>query len=276
VLKRNNLSNLIYNCIAQLTHKTVKKDIDVKVDVPENYYIQADERLISKVFINLIDNAVKFSENGSVVAITANEFKKGFIEITIKDDGNGIEEKNFEKLFRIDEKFASEGTHGEKGSGLGLTIVKEILDRHNGNIWFYSTINEGSEFHLTLPEAKKTVVLVEDEENIRNIYKRMISKVLSDYEVVEAENGYEAINIINKKIPSLIITDHDMPLMNGIKFVEGLRKRDANFSIPVIVVSAKLTDEIISSYKELGVFNLLEKPFDKTKLEESLLEIAED
>lgn len=276
VLKRTHLSKVVHHCIAQLTHKTVEKGINIKVDIPEDFCIQADERLICRAFTNLIDNAVKFSPEKSVINVTANEFKKGLIEVTFRDEGTGIDEKDFDKLFRIDKKFAMEGTGGEKGSELGLTIVKEIMERHNGNIWFYSTKNEGSEFHLTIPEAKKSVILVEDEKNIRNIYKKMVSKILSDYEIIEAENGYEAINIINKKIPSLIITDHDMPLMNGIKFVEGLRKLDVNLSIPVVVVSAKFDEEIINCYKELGVFNLIGKPFDRKKLEQCLLETAED
>ena len=69
----------------------------------------------------------------------------------MKDEGVGISEKNKTKLFKIDQIFFSEGTKGEKGVGLGLLLAKEIVEKHGGNLWFYSNQNEGSEFHFTIP-----------------------------------------------------------------------------------------------------------------------------
>ena len=76
------------------------------------------------------------------------------VEIVIKDSGIGIPKEDQEKLFRLDHKFSKNGTNGEPGSGMGLIVVKEIIDKLKGEIWFYSTEGEGSEFHLTIPEAK--------------------------------------------------------------------------------------------------------------------------
>lgn len=187
----------------------------------------------------------------------------GLIELIIKDEGRGIAEKDKDKIFKIDQKFTLEGTEGEKGSGLGLTLVKEIVDRHKGEIWFYSKVDEGTEFHITIPEAKNTILLVEDDESLIELYNKSIEKALPEFEVVRSKNGYEAISIIMKSLPTIVITDHDMPLMNGYQLVEAIRKRDKNFSIPIIVISAKMNDELESKYQKLGVAKILRKPLEQ-------------
>jgi signal transduction histidine kinase len=88
------------------------------------------------------------------------------IEIIVRDEGCGISEENQQKLFRIDQKLVLPGTNGEKGSGMGLTLTKEIIDKHGGQIWFYTQTDEGSEFHLTVPEAKNNVLIVENNDDI--------------------------------------------------------------------------------------------------------------
>ncbi len=138
------------------------------------------------------------------------------IEIIIRDEGVGIQEENQLKLFKIDEKFSTEGTKGEKGIGLGLKLVKEIIEKHNGKIWFYSQPEVGTEFHFIIPEAKQIYLLVEDEPKTRIFDKKYILKEFPDAEIIETENGYEALNVAFKKVPSMAISDHDMPLMNGL------------------------------------------------------------
>jgi CheY-like chemotaxis protein len=202
----------------------------------------------------LISNALKFTPKNKSVTITANKFKVGSIELIVKDEGRGIAERDQDKIFKIDEKFTLEGTEGEKGSGLGLTLVKEIIDRHKGEIWFYSKENEGTEFHI--------ILLVEDDESLIELYKKSIEKALPEYEVVRSPNGYEAMTTIMKSLPTIVITDHDMPLMNGYQLVEAIRKRDKNFSIPILVISAKLTKELEEKYQQLGVAKILSKPVE--------------
>lgn len=264
--KRINAKGLISNCISVLTGAAMRKNIEIKSDVSPDIFIFADERLLTQAITNLISNSIKFTGDEKKIYVSANEFKEGMNEIVVRDEGRGISDEDQDKIFRIDKKFSLEGTNGEKGSGLGLALVKEIIEKHGGDIWFYSKLDEGSEFHITVPEAKNVVVLVEDDVTLRQLYKKMISNLISNFKVVEAENGYEAMSIILNQSPSLVITDHDMPLMNGIQLVEAMRKKDSNKNVPVIVISAKLNDQVLKRYGELNVNKFIPKPFKQSEL----------
>ncbi|MEW6651877.1 MAG: ATP-binding protein [Bacteroidota bacterium] len=269
---RLNVKQVITTAIAPLTGDAIRKNIDVKVDIASDLSINADERLIGQAFVHLVSNAIKFTPEGKDVYISASRFKEGLVEIVVRDEGLGISEENRSKLFRIDQKFSLRGTSGEKGSGLGLTLVKEIIDKHNGQVWFYSQVGEGSEFHLTIPEAKNIILLVEDDNTARELFKSIIEQTLSNFEVRVAANGYEAINVYRELLPSIVITNHDMPLMNGIQLVEAIQKKEANKSLPIIVLSAKLNEEISKKYSKLGINKLLNKPVEQSLLIESIKE----
>jgi CheY-like chemotaxis protein len=272
-IKRLNLRLVVSTCIATLIGNAIRKDIELKQDIPEDIFIHADEKLISQAITNLLSNALKFTPKGKSVTVTVEKFKIGMIELIVKDQGRGIAEKDQEKIFRIDQKFTLEGTDGEKGSGLGLTLVKEIVEKHKGEIWFYSKLDEGTEFHVTIPEAKNLILLVEDDESMMELYNKSIDKALSGYEVLRSKNGYEAMSIIMNSLPTIVITDYDMPLMNGYQLVEAIRKRDKNFSIPILVISAKMNEELQTKYERLGVLKILHKPIEQEELVNSLKEI---
>ncbi|MGE5681386.1 MAG: ATP-binding protein, partial [Bacillota bacterium] len=229
---------------------------------------------ISQAITNLLSNAIKFTDSGKAIEVTVNRFKKGYAELIFKDEGVGISEENKRKLFRFDQKFTLEGTKGEKGSGLGLTLVKEIVEKHGGDIWFYSEVEKGSEFHFIIPEAENIVLLVEDDIASRNLLQKIIQKELSGFEFMLAKNGYEAMTMIMQKSPTLVITDHNMPLMNGIQLIESMRRKEETSRIPVIVIAALLTDEQKDKYMDLGVEEILSKPVDINRFSEVLTELV--
>ena len=263
---RLNLRMLIQNIVNGWLHEATRKRIDIKTDVPADISINADERLITQALSNFLSNAVRFTEDGKNIYISAGKFKKGIIEIVFKDEGVGIAEENHSKLFDINEKFCLPNTKGEKGTGLGLIISKEIIDKHCGDIWLYSKLNEGSEFHITLLEATNTIMIVEDDAALRTLYKHKISESIPNIEIIQADNGYHAISLIIDDLPSMIITDHDMPFMDGIQLVEAIRKKDISYSVPIIVISAKLDDEIKNKYLQIGVSEVINKPVDLDEL----------
>ena len=263
---RLNVRSVISTAIAPLTGDAVRKNIDVKIEIPSDLFINADERLISQVLINLTSNAIKYTPEGKDIFISSGRFKEGMIEIVVRDEGLGITEENQSKLFRIDQKFSLVGIAGEKGSGLGLTLVKEIIEKHLGQVWFYSQLGTGSEFHFTIPEARNLVLLVEDDQGTRALYKKIIEEALKNFDVKFAENGYEAIGMYKDLHPTLVITDHAMPLMNGIQLVEAIQKKESTRTVPIIVISAKLTDEITRKYLRLGVDKVIAKPVNHSVL----------
>ncbi|NJD22443.1 MAG: hybrid sensor histidine kinase/response regulator [Melioribacter sp.] len=262
---RLNVKTMVSTAITPLTGDAVRKNIDVKIDIPPDLNINADERLISQAVYNLTSNAIKFTPEGKEVLVSSSRFKEGMIEFVIKDEGLGIAEENQTKLFKIDQKFSLVGTTGEKGSGLGLTLVKEIIDKHGGQIWFYTQLGEGSEFHFTVTESKNIILLVEDDKEVRTQYKNIIEQALPNFEVNFADNGYQAIGLYHDMIPTIIITDHDMQLMNGIQLVEAIQKKESNRTVPIIIISEIINDDISKKYNKLGVDRIITKPVDNDK-----------
>lgn len=260
--QRIKASTLVYSCVSALTGNAVRKNIEIKVAVPEEIYIHADEKLITQAVNNLLSNAIKFTDENKTVSVIVNHFKKGIIEFIIKDEGTGISEANKPKIFKFDQKFSLEGTKGEKGSGLGLALVKEIIEKHGGDVWFYSEYQKGSEFHFTVPEAPNLVLLVEDDKGARMLWQKIIQNNFPDFEIISTTNGYEAMSFLSGRTPSLVITDHDMPLMNGIQLIESMRKRDETNKIPVMVVATIITDDLRKKYIRLGVETFLIKPVE--------------
>jgi signal transduction histidine kinase len=111
----------------------------------------ADYNMIESVISNLTSNAVKFTNRGGRVLISAAKTPDRVVEITIKDTGIGLNRTMLEKLFRIDEFTSRPGTEGEPSTGLGLILCKDFVDRHEGRIWAESVEGMGSTFHFTLP-----------------------------------------------------------------------------------------------------------------------------
>jgi signal transduction histidine kinase len=115
-------------------------------------YAYGDRDMINSVIRNLVTNAVKFTERDKKVEIQLNPKDKE-VEVSIMDEGIGISSEQLEKLFRIDEKFKSTGTAGEKGTGLGLIICREFVEKNGGEIHVRSSPGKGSVFSFTIPMA---------------------------------------------------------------------------------------------------------------------------
>ena len=109
--------------------------------------------MINTVIRNLISNAIKFSHNDSTIEINVSDYTNNQVKISIKDSGVGMSAEIIDKLFRIDEKITTKGTNKESGTGLGLILCKEFIDKHDCKIWAESEIGKGSTFSFTLLKA---------------------------------------------------------------------------------------------------------------------------
>lgn len=272
--QRANVNKLIHYAIASFTSQVVSKGLEIKVDVHESVHINADERLFLVLITGLISNAVKFSRAGGKITITARDFNDDFIEIVTKDEGVGISEKNKIKLFKIDQIFFSEGTNKEKGVGLGLLLAKEIVEKHGGNLWFYSTQNEGVEFHFTIPVSKNSILIVEKDLSLKNGYEDIIKNGFPQYEIKSARDGYEALNLVSSVLPSIIVLNHDLPLMTGWQFLDTLFKTYKHTKFSTVVIVDENSEELNSMYKQIGVTELLLKPVSFKVLQRKISEFA--
>ena len=261
---------IVFNCIASLTGNAIRKNIEIKVNIPDNIFIKADEKLITQVITNLLSNAIKFSQEHKHVEIYAEVFNDDKIEFVIKDHGIGIPDNSKEKLFKVEKKFSTEGTKGEKGTGLGLSLVKEIVEKHKGDIWYYSEVDKGSEFHFTVPSSQNIILLVDDDQEEKIYLEKIISENFPEYKLILTNSGYEAITIIFSKIPSLIVIRHDIPFMDGTQLLKSIRKGEKGFKVPVIAIVSDIQEDNKKIYHEYGVCALLQKPFDINKIKEKL------
>jgi PAS domain S-box-containing protein len=268
--QRLHAQTIVFNCISSLTGNAIRKNLEIKVHIQDSLYVQADERLLTQVITNIISNAIKFSTEGKSIEVSADIFNEKFVEFVIKDEGIGISDVNKNKLFRIEKMFSTEGTKGEKGTGLGLSLVKEIVEKHNGNIWFYSELGKGSEFHFTIPSSPNTILLVENDNTEREYYETALKENFPSFQVICVKNGYEALNHFLSQLPSLIITDYELPLMNGIQFIQSVRKEDKGSRIPIIALVPELSDEVRRQYQILGIDIVLQKPIDSEIFSEKI------
>lgn len=148
-----NLKEVVDEVIVLLKERAVQKGIDLISNVNEDISIFADQNMIKTVLRNLISNALKFtSKNGSIFVEAETGDKT--VNISVLDTGVGISEENIKELFRIDKKHSTNGTDGERGTGVGLILCKEFVEKNKGKIWVKSKIGHGSKFTFNLPVEK--------------------------------------------------------------------------------------------------------------------------
>lgn len=259
--ERINVKYVIAKAIQILSGTALQKHINLVSDLTKDFYVHADENLLLQVFNNLISNAIKFTKpNGNININAVADVDKRQVRFSVKDDGVGMKKEDMSKLFKIDSKFTTTGTEGEKGSGLGLSLVGEIINKHGGTIWVESEFGHGSEFIFTIPVSSTYILLVDDAKMDRVLYSKLLKNLMPNYNVLEAENGRHAMDVIKQYSPALIISDHNMPLMSGYDLVKQLNATELKYKPPVIILSGDITKPIEEEYKSIGVEYIFQKP----------------
>jgi two-component system sensor histidine kinase/response regulator len=269
-LNKVDVRNAVYNAVSALTGEAVRKNIEIRVYVPADLYIEADEPLFSKVVLNLLENSIKYSTENKSVDIKTSPFNDKFVEFVVRDRGKGIPEPNKHKLFRINKIFSTQGTSGEKGTGLGLILCREIIEKHGGEIWYFSESESGSEFHFTFPLFRENILMVGLENGLCSEIKNIIEEVKPSYFVRTCPNAFEAVEEIKSKIPSVIILNDKMQLMDGIQFMEILQTENRTAGIPVCLFAGDLKDQTAERYKNLGVKKIIKRSLKGEELRSEL------
>jgi K+-sensing histidine kinase KdpD/CheY-like chemotaxis protein len=287
------LPEVAERAIAATTSLFDQKSIKLVRQIDNNLpQISGDSDKLIQVIINLISNAVKFTNTGSV---TCHLYKKGAeVIVSITDTGIGIAAEDFGAVF---EQFKQVGgdtlTDKPKGTGLGLPICKEIVEHHGGRIWLESEVGKGSTFSFALPFIKTekkikpihlddlvkqlkeqmdfsrlkmngknaTILVVDDDESIRSLLQQELSE--AGYIIEEASNGKQALESIRKNRPDLVILDVMMPEMNGFDVAAILKNDPQTMDIPIIVLS--IIQDKARGYR-IGVDRYLTKPIDTAQL----------
>lgn len=149
VIKKQNLSELLKKNLGLKRQIALQKEVSVSGKFPEHLVASFDREMINTVIRNILSNAIKFTHSGGDVVLSARAHN-GEVIVSVADNGIGLSEEGSLKLFEI-EKTSSTGVRGEKGTGLGLVICREFVEKNNGKIWAEPNYPKGTIFHFTLP-----------------------------------------------------------------------------------------------------------------------------
>lgn len=266
--------------------KNISISTQVKNTVP--IYINADKQRLKQVLINLVNNAIKYNNEGGFVSIIV-EIKpitdKGFtpVRISVIDNGWGIEEKDIERIFIPFERIGAEKS-GVEGTGLGLAVVKQLVELMGGTVGVKSMPGQGSTFWIELQQSESRLDAIQKEELLsqQKTASKQEGKILyiEDktpnielvQEIIETKrNGIDLVihmqgnGALEKAVevkPSLILLDLNLPDLHGQDILIALKANDITKNIPVIVISADAMPNQISNLKALGAKNYLTKPIE--------------
>ncbi len=251
-----------------------QKDIKLQSTLPAGMKILGDEDLLMQLFNNLISNALKFTPANGTISIDLTEEKDEEWIVAVKDTGRGIPKEDLKKLFKVEEKYTRPGLQGEQGTGLGLSLVHEIMKQHSGSISVDSEVGQGTTFTLRFPrliEIKEHVVMVvDDDEGIRVLHSRYLKGMYPDAQVITASNGKEAFELAKKCRPRLIVTDYSMPEMNGYELLNLLKGEPSTKHIPVFVITGKGSTASTDTLLFSGAAAVLNKPIPRKELQETI------
>lgn len=146
------LPDLVSFSVNTINQRALQKGISLVTEIPPNQKIFADEKMINTVLRNFLSNAVKFTKRDGTVTVRSKKIDDEMIEVSVKDTGVGMLEKDVKRLFKMEEKVSSNGTDGEPSTGLGLLLCKEFVEKNGGKVWAESKKGEGSTFYFTVPE----------------------------------------------------------------------------------------------------------------------------
>jgi PAS domain S-box-containing protein len=147
------LKEVANDVIACLKESAGNKKITLTNNIPDKLMVTADGDMLQTIMRNLVSNAIKFTYANGKIELDAFE-ENAQVEILVKDNGKGINPGKLSRLFDVDPNISTRGTAGEDGTGLGLMLIKEFVEKHSGNIWAESEVGKGSRFHFTLPSYK--------------------------------------------------------------------------------------------------------------------------
>jgi signal transduction histidine kinase/CheY-like chemotaxis protein/ligand-binding sensor domain-containing protein len=258
------------------------KDVDATLPM-----ITGDRDRLIQVVINLISNAVKFTDTGTITCRAARQ--GDMVVISVVDTGVGIAPADQPKVFERFKQVGDTLTDKPKGTGLGLPICREIVEHHGGRVWVESELGKGSTFSFSLPiadgaqpslpldlatvvrqlrdqvvvttprtaERQPRILVVDDEANIRELLTQEFAE--AGYAVVTAANGRDAVAEVRRQRPDLIVLDVMMPEMNGFDVAAVLRNDPQTLDIPIIILS--IVQDRERGFR-LGVDRYLTKPIN--------------
>lgn len=279
-----NVNDLIIEAVSMFKENDsyISKSLQLEYNLCDElnqFFIKTDPFRLRQVLDNLISNAVKYTDKGTITVKSELEKEKNRILFSVNDSGIGIKKEDQEKIFN--RFMQSENERLKDGTGLGLSICKGLIELMKGEIWFESEHKKGSSFYFTIPFVQFDEINEQDKEkadrsNDHNFSDKLIyvaeddmaSFLLIEEMLMEteaklkhAQNGLVLLELIEKQIPDLILLDINMPIMDGLVFMNRLNEMNLN-SIPVIAQTAYAMKSEKERCLNAGCIDYISKPID--------------
>lgn len=282
------LHQLIHELKSMMYAKAKEKNLAFTVEQPQDFpkFVLIDARKLRQVLINLTGNAIKFTQTGDVTlqveATTPDERGTAGVRFTVKDSGPGIPPEDLERIFQ---PFVQLGDHisSDPGTGLGLTICREYVELMGGRIGVRSEVGKGSEFHFELPmhvlaggdlpvesprgrvigveegQPRHRILIVEDQPENRLLLRKMMEPL--GFDLREATNGREALDIFEQWRPHLIWMDIRMPIMDGREAASRIKQTPAGAQTKIIALTAHAMEDERTKILASGCDAFVRKPY---------------
>lgn len=281
--------------------KAKEKEINYLFNSNEDrIYLWIDKDKFEKIIFNLLSNAFKYTPPGKSIRVELNKTEKN-VEIAIHDEGIGIPAAKISSLFQRFETLFSQNTL-LPSSGIGLSLVKELVELHHAKIEVLSEVGKGSSFRLLFPlgsehfannpqvefllsdrqsdvnlpseeqsqtgqeddvQDRQSILIVEDNPELISFLHNILSR---DYVVLQATNGEEGWNKTQEMLPDIIISDVVMPVMDGLDMVKKIKENNNTCHIPIILLSSKASLDDRIKALERGIDDYITKPFSASHL----------
>ena len=269
------------------------------IDHSDGLSIWADKDKVEKILFNLLANAFKFTPSGKTIEVEVKR-NEASLDIRIQDEGVGMSR---EKLSHLFERFESADNYNgfQPGTGIGLSLTKELVDMHHASIIADSQLGRGTSFvvsfllgtkhfegdvdfivednenpelnesltekeaGLSLPEIEKqTILIVEDNSDLRSFLRTVLT---AEFNVLEAANGKDGVHLAEERMPDIIISDIMMPVMDGLQLTTSLKENIRTSHIPIVLLTAKTAMEDRLEALNCGADDYITKPFSAEYLE---------
>jgi PAS domain S-box-containing protein len=280
VITRFSLEQMITDCLLDLKVRASKSNLTVEMDVEKDLPpVEADEENVHRVFTNLLSNSEKFTGDDASICVRARRTAEDRVEVCVEDDGVGIPDDELPHIF--DRFYRTRRTQSTRytGTGIGLSLVKEIVTSHGGDVRAESPGGKGTRVVFTLPLAKgsvappeaapeperqgarrqATMLVIDDDPEVHELLNTVFSA--SGDRLLVASGGQEGLSLAMKEDLDLVFLDISMDDMDGIEVLKQLRGGEKTRHLPVYMLTARADDRAAVESRAAGASGFITKPF---------------